>query len=93
MPSSPSFFKRVTRYAINPRADPRENRLTEITATVLEQVPEFALAFAKQLAKEAAAEREARCGPDARVTHRTLSKTLEGFAPADLEVVRHLVEL
>jgi hypothetical protein len=33
-----SLFRRVTRYRIAPTQDPRENRLTEVTAAVLERV-------------------------------------------------------
>jgi hypothetical protein len=37
-----SLFSRVTRYPPSPSMDPRENRLTEITAAVLERVDELA---------------------------------------------------
>ncbi len=39
-----SLFRRVTRYRIGPAQDPRENRLTEVTASVLERVDGLALA-------------------------------------------------
>ena len=37
-----SLFRRVTRYRIGAAHDPRENRLTEVTAAVLERVPGLA---------------------------------------------------
>lgn len=38
-----SLFRRVTRYRISPTQDPRENRLTEVTAAVLERVDGLAV--------------------------------------------------
>jgi hypothetical protein len=37
-----SFFRRVTRFPLGSAVDPRENRLTEITAAVFDEVPGFA---------------------------------------------------
>jgi hypothetical protein len=39
----------VTKYTPGPSLDPRENRLTEVTAAVLEEVPEFAPIFVRHL--------------------------------------------
>lgn len=44
-----SLFRRVTRYPANASVDPRENRLTEITAAVLERAPGLALALVGEL--------------------------------------------
>ncbi|MGK2877849.1 MAG: hypothetical protein ACSLFF_04660 [Solirubrobacterales bacterium] len=44
-----SLFSRVTRYTPSDRHDPRENRLTEITAAVLERVPGLEFQFARAL--------------------------------------------
>jgi hypothetical protein len=38
-----SLLRRVTTYRVSPTQDPRENRLTEITAAVLERVDRLAL--------------------------------------------------
>ena len=38
-----SFFSRVTKYATDGGSDPRENRLTEAFAALLEQVPGLTL--------------------------------------------------
>lgn len=40
------FFRQVTRYVATPARDPREDRLTQITAAVLERVPGLARALA-----------------------------------------------
>jgi hypothetical protein len=42
----PSFFARIARYGARALGDPRENRLTEITAAVVERVPGLALELA-----------------------------------------------
>lgn len=44
-----SLFQRVTRYRTGAALNPRENRLTEATAAVLESVDGLALAFARHL--------------------------------------------
>jgi hypothetical protein len=44
-----SLFWRVTRYPAGSSVDPRENRLTEVTAAALEQVDGLAHAFARSL--------------------------------------------
>ena len=46
-----SLFRRVTRYAVNPAADPGENRLTEITAAVLEHVPSLRTKVLRELVR------------------------------------------
>ncbi len=53
-----SLFGRVTRYAANPSLDPHENRLTEISAAVLERHEGFAWAFARHLVAEASEQAE-----------------------------------
>lgn len=55
-----SLFRRVTRYAVSPSLDPRENRLTEVTAAVLENVDRFVLDFAASLLDGACAEAKRR---------------------------------
>lgn len=47
-----SFFSRITRYVPTEFQDPRENRLTEITAATLERVPGLAFEFARTLLGE-----------------------------------------
>lgn len=48
-----SLFRRVTRYRISPTQDPRENRLTEVTAAVLERVDGLAREVAETVLKSA----------------------------------------
>lgn len=48
-----SLFRRVTKYTANPAADPGENRLTEITAGVLEHVPALRCEMPLELARRA----------------------------------------
>jgi hypothetical protein len=43
------FFSRITRYTPTDLQDPRENRLTEITAATLERVPGLEFEFARVL--------------------------------------------
>jgi len=45
---APSLFRRVTRYRVSPTQNPLENRLTEVTAAVLENA-DFAADFASAL--------------------------------------------
>lgn len=47
-----SFFYRVTRYPPTPFLDPRENRLTEAFAAVLEQIPGLAAEFVSDWTKD-----------------------------------------
>jgi hypothetical protein len=47
-----SFFRRVTRFPLGSALDPRENRLTEITAAVFDEVPSFARDVAALLLAE-----------------------------------------
>jgi len=49
MPLSRSFLGRVTKYVPRHRLDPAENRLTEVTAGVLEHVTGFAAPFAASM--------------------------------------------
>lgn len=44
-----SLFRRVTRYPVAASLDPRENRLTEVTAAVLDEVNGFAHAFVRHV--------------------------------------------
>jgi hypothetical protein len=50
-----SLFRRVTRYRITPTQDPRENRLTEVTAAVLERVDGLAYDVVDEVLATAAA--------------------------------------
>lgn len=47
-----SLFRRVTRYPVAAALDPRENRLTEVTAAVLEEVDGLAALFVRHLLDE-----------------------------------------
>lgn len=69
-----TLFHRVARYRPTGRLDPRENRLTEITAAVLERVPGLTAAVAAELAgtQVATADRSDRDEP-AEVSPRTLT--------------------
>ena len=48
-----SLFSRATRYTRSPSLDPHENRLTEVTAAVLERVEGLAQTIAEALLKAA----------------------------------------
>lgn len=50
--TAPSFFSRISKYRPG-ASDPRENRLTEITAATLENVRDLPVAFARALLKPA----------------------------------------
>src|SRR5215210_2534224 len=54
-----SLFRRVTRYRIGPAQDPRENRLTEVTAAVLGRVDGLALDVMDVVLETAAATADA----------------------------------
>lgn len=49
-----SFFRRVTRYPFSSSADPRENRLTEVTAAVVERVDGMAQTFVESVLRAGA---------------------------------------
>ncbi len=49
-----SLFRRVTRYSVGSVVDPRENRLTEVTAAVVEQVDGLAQALVRTLLRSGA---------------------------------------
>jgi len=51
-----SLFSRATRYTRSPRLDPHENRLTEVTAAVLERVEGLAQGIAEALLEAANAD-------------------------------------
>lgn len=48
-----SLFRRVTRYRVSPTQNPQENRLTEVTAAVLENVDGFGVAFVGRMLGDA----------------------------------------
>lgn len=81
-----SLFRRVTRYPANPAADPAENRLTEITAGVLEQVPPLRYGIALELAR--LAHEQADMADSSAETERraAILNRLCGLSPARVRV-------
>jgi len=59
----PSLFRSVTRYVPAAKSNPRENRLTEVTAAVLGRVHPVAMAVCRHLAKAAQREGVAEATP------------------------------
>ena len=71
-----SLFRRVTRYRISPTQDPRENRLTEVTAAVLERVDGLAHdVMDAALATAAVAADTVRMVPSARRSSKAAGHT------------------
>jgi hypothetical protein len=80
-------FRRVTRYSAGAALDPRENRLTEVTAAVLEHVAAAALAMAQHLlsaGERQAATRELSAAEAARRSR--LRRQIGSLIPARVRV-------
>jgi hypothetical protein len=77
-----SLFSRVTRYSQSLSMDPRENRLTEITAAVLERVDELAKEIVVELL---------RCACEAAVTAGAQSEGRDSSAWQDETACRRSV--
>jgi hypothetical protein len=79
-----SLFRRVTRYRIAPTQDPRENRLTEVTAAVLERVDGMAYDVVSAMlesAVEAAQERLADVEDEPLRATRLIRKSINWPSP------------
>lgn len=75
-----SLFRRVTRYTPGPALDPRENRLTESTAAVLERIDGLAHTLASALLERACAEDHAApLGEDEAARRRALHGACRGL--------------
>jgi len=81
-----SLFRRVTRYSVNPAADPAENRLTEVTAGVLEHVPLLRYEIALKLARLACGQTDLAYCPAEVERRADILNRLRGLAPARVRV-------
>jgi hypothetical protein len=70
------MFRRVTRYRASATLDPRENRLTEVTAAALEHVDGLAVLFARCLLALGRRDAERRRLPDVERKRRTMRHEL-----------------
>lgn len=78
-----SLFRRITRYRLAPNQDPRENRLTEVTAAVLERVDGLAHYVMEMVIADA---RERLDDDESASSRKNLSSTLDDM----LERIRQL---
>jgi len=81
-----SLFRRITRYPVA-LSNPRENRLTEVTAAVLNEVDGLALPFVRQLLSASREDVERRGLGRSEATRRArLTAALDGLAVPRVEV-------
>ncbi len=83
---STSLFRRVTRYTASPKANPAENRLTEITAGVLEHVPPLRYEIALKLARLAREQADMANSSTEAERRADILNRLEGLSPARVRV-------
>ena len=81
-----SLFRRVTRYPANPAADPAENRLTEVTAGLLEHVPPLGYEIALELVRLAHDQAEMADSLAELERREAILNRLRGLSPARVRV-------